>query len=95
MAGGYITNPMATNACEYCPISDTNSFLELLHINYDERWMYFGIGWVYVIFNVAMALSLYWIFRISKKVKSASKKQVKQPEVSEETGAEDINTMGV
>ena len=83
---------MAATLCEYCPISDTNAFLEHLHSNYRERWMYFGIGWIYVVFNAAMALVLYWYFRVPKKIKNAPKKQ---REMSEDAGAEDVPTLRV
>lgn len=70
-AGGYLTNPSATSACEYCSIGDSNVFLAGVSTSYDTRWRNFGLMWVYIIVNVAGALGLYWLARMpkGKKVK--------------------------
>jgi ATP-binding cassette, subfamily G (WHITE), member 2, PDR len=66
-AGGYITNANSTTECTYCPVSDTNVFLANVRSNYADRWMNFGIVWVFIVFNVFGALALYWIVRVPKK----------------------------
>jgi ATP-binding cassette, subfamily G (WHITE), member 2, PDR len=66
-AGGKLTNPEATSACNFCSISDTNKFLEMVKSNYADRWRNFGILWAYIIFNIFGALALYWLVRMPKK----------------------------
>lgn len=68
-AGGYVLNNSALDTCEYCPISDTNEFLKLLHSEYEERWLDFAVVWVYVVFNAVMALVIYWAVRVPKRGK--------------------------
>ncbi|KAH7400176.1 ABC-2 type transporter-domain-containing protein [Cadophora sp. MPI-SDFR-AT-0126] len=77
-AGGYVTNPDATSSCAYCPLSNTDAFLKLVHSEYNERWRNFGILWVYVLVNIIGALFFYWLVRVPKKGK---KSQIKSGEV--------------
>jgi ABC-type multidrug transport system permease subunit len=65
--GGYLTNPTSTTECEFCVIADTNTFLSSVGVDYGERWRNFGILWGYVVFNVLMAVLLYWGVRVPKK----------------------------
>lgn len=65
-AAGYLTNPGATTDCAYCTASTTNQILEGSNIYYGQHWRNFGIFWVYVIFNIAMAVLLYYSFRVKK-----------------------------
>lgn len=37
-AGGYLLNGDATSACQYCPYSSGNQYLETLNISADEKW---------------------------------------------------------
>lgn len=48
-------------------MADTNTFLDALSSNYDDRWRNFGILWVYVLVNVVLAIGLYWLVRVPKK----------------------------
>ncbi|KAJ6631165.1 ABC transporter CDR4 [Mycena sp. CBHHK59/15] len=75
IAGGKVLNPNATSACEYCPIADTNVFLEAINIFYDQRWRNFGILWVFIGFNTAGALFFYWLQRVPKEKKTKEKKE--------------------
>jgi ATP-binding cassette subfamily G (WHITE) protein 2 (PDR) len=68
-AGGYMQNDTATTDCSFCSIEDTNTFLKLLSSDYSQAWRNFGILWAYCIFNVIMALVLYWLVRMPKKAK--------------------------
>lgn len=53
-AGGYITNPDATSACQYCSFSSTDAFLETsFNIFYSHHWRDLGIFVAFVIFNVS------------------------------------------
>lgn len=37
-AGGYLADPSSTTNCQFCSISDTNTFLKTFNYNYDHRW---------------------------------------------------------
>ncbi|KAH7327322.1 multidrug resistance protein CDR1 [Rhexocercosporidium sp. MPI-PUGE-AT-0058] len=78
-AGGYIVDTGATSNCAYCPLSNTDAFLKLVHSEYSERWRNFGILWVYVLINIIGALFFYWLVRVPKKGK---KSQIKAGDVS-------------
>ncbi|RMZ74607.1 ABC transporter CDR4 [Pyrenophora seminiperda CCB06] len=67
--GGKLSNPNATSDCQFCTISETNTFLKAISSSYDDYWRNFGILWVYVIFNIVMALVLYWLVRMPKPKK--------------------------
>ncbi|OAQ63731.1 ABC transporter CDR4 [Purpureocillium lilacinum] len=71
IAGGYLLNEDATNECNYCPIATTDDFLTMINASYSNRWRDFGIGMVYIVFNIAAATLLYWVIRMpkGKKVK--------------------------
>jgi ABC-type multidrug transport system permease subunit len=64
-SGGYLANPDATD-CEYCAMSESNQFLASVSVTYDHRWRDFGFMLVFCIFNLAMALVLYWLARVPK-----------------------------
>lgn len=74
--GGYLMDGNATAECLYCPIADTNKYLESLSTSYADRWRNFGILWAFVLFNIAAALLVYWLVRMPKK--SLGKKKKKQ-----------------
>ena len=65
--GGTLGNAEATSNCEYCGIKSTDFFMNSLGINPDDGWRNFGLLWVYIIFNVVAALSLYWLGRMPHK----------------------------
>ncbi|KAG7416060.1 ZEB2-regulated ABC transporter 1 [Fusarium oxysporum f. sp. rapae] len=67
--GGYIVNTAATE-CQYCTISDTNTFLESKSMSYGNRWRDFGLLWVYCVFNIAAAFGIYWVVRVPKNKKA-------------------------
>ena len=62
--GGRLLNADATEECQYCPVSSTDSLLVSLGVNYGDRWRNLGITLVYSVVNVAGALLLYWTFRV-------------------------------
>ncbi|KAL6875257.1 ABC transporter ABCl1 [Trichoderma novae-zelandiae] len=71
---GNITNPDSTDECVYCSVSETNTFLATVGSHYSERWRNFGLIWVYILFNIAAALFVYWLARMPKnKLKKAKK----------------------
>jgi ABC-type multidrug transport system permease subunit len=65
-AGGYLLSPSATIDCSYCRIKDTTVYLAGINSEYDTRWRNFGIMWVYIAFNIVVAMALYWIVRMPK-----------------------------
>jgi ABC-type multidrug transport system permease subunit len=69
--GGYLQNAEEMSTCHYCKVKDTNVFLAAISSEYDTRWRNFGIIWVYVVFNIAAALTLYWLARMPKGKKRA------------------------
>lgn len=64
LAGGAVYNPEATSNCEFCEISESNVFLESVSAYYSDRWRNFGLMWVYIAFNIATTLFLYWFVRV-------------------------------
>lgn len=66
MAPGVLQNPDATANCQYCSLSSSDQFLAGSNIYYSERWRNYGIVWAFVIFNVAMAVLTYYLFRVFK-----------------------------
>lgn len=77
-AGGYLQNPSATSNCSFCQIGSTNEFLAGVGSNYADRWRNFGIVWVYVFINIALALLVYWLARVPKKNLGKDKKKKKK-----------------
>ncbi|KFG85368.1 ABC-transporter [Metarhizium anisopliae] len=64
--GGYLAGGGASGQCRYCPVADTNVFLAGISSDYGHRWRDFGIGMVYIVFNIAASLFLYWLVRVPK-----------------------------
>ncbi|KAH6986775.1 ABC-2 type transporter-domain-containing protein [Ilyonectria destructans] len=63
--GGYLVDTN-TSDCQYCAVADTNTFLKTINVSFSNRWRDFGLMWVYCIFNIAVAISAYWLFRVPK-----------------------------
>ncbi|KAL2262783.1 hypothetical protein VTK26DRAFT_77 [Humicola hyalothermophila] len=72
--GGYLKDELETKTCEFCAVSDTNTFLASVNSDYADRWRNFGILFAYIVFNIFAALALYWLVRVPKK-KLGKKKQ--------------------
>jgi ABC-type multidrug transport system permease subunit len=66
-AGGYLINPESRGECQYCPMATTDQYLLQFSMKYDERWRNFGIGWAYIIFNIAATCGLYWLARVPRR----------------------------
>jgi ATP-binding cassette subfamily G (WHITE) protein 2 (PDR) len=82
-AGGYLLNSNATRDCNFCTIKSTNVFLTSVSANFATRWRDFGIMWVYVVFNTAAALLLYWLVRVPKGAKRKEKDEKKSEKKAE------------
>ncbi|KAL4879024.1 ABC-2 type transporter-domain-containing protein [Aspergillus karnatakaensis] len=66
LAGGALQNPDATEACRYCSLTVADQYLAGSQIYWTDRWRNFGLIWVYVVFNIAAATVLYYLFRVRK-----------------------------
>lgn len=66
--GGYLRSDTVSSMsnCAYCPIKDTNLFLEAVHANYSDRWRNFGIIFAFIAFNIVAAMFVYWAVRVPK-----------------------------
>lgn len=71
-AGGALIESNGSE-CMYCPMENTNQFLDSLNVSFSNRWRDFGFMWVYICFNIAAAFFFYWLVRVPKggKVKKA------------------------
>ncbi|KAF2856145.1 opaque-specific ABC transporter CDR3 [Plenodomus tracheiphilus IPT5] len=67
--GGYLRDAQATGECNYCQMNSTNQFLQTINVSWDNRWRDFGLLWIYVAFNSAAAIFLYWLCRVPKNNK--------------------------
>jgi len=63
-AGGYLVDPESTTECEYCSASTTDELLSQFGLSYATRWRDFGLLWAYVLFNIVVAVGLYWLVRV-------------------------------
>lgn len=64
-AGGYLT-ASSGDECRFCPMDDTNVFLEGISMSFAHSWRNFGLLWAYCVFNIAVAIGLYWLVRVPK-----------------------------
>jgi hypothetical protein len=52
-AGGYVTNPSATDNCQFCSYRTTDELLQLnSNIFWSHRWRNVGFLWMYIVLNV-------------------------------------------
>ncbi|KKA28728.1 hypothetical protein TD95_004420 [Thielaviopsis punctulata] len=77
LAPGTLQNPNDTADCKYCSISVADEYLAPSKIFWSERWRNYGLVWVYVFFNVMVAVATYWLFRVRTSRKT-SKPQTKK-----------------
>ncbi|EWZ30932.1 ATPase [Fusarium oxysporum Fo47] len=70
--GGYLVGKSSGSKtqCQYCPMADTNAFLQGINVSFDNRWRDFGLLWVYVVFNCVAAIAIYWLARVPRKRKN-------------------------
>jgi ATP-binding cassette subfamily G (WHITE) protein 2 (PDR) len=73
-APGYLLSPNSTTECEYCSVSVADEYIAASGIYWSDRWRNFGIMWGYILFNIAVAVSTYYLFRVRKWKKSGVKK---------------------
>ncbi|KAG5638577.1 hypothetical protein H0H81_011797 [Sphagnurus paluster] len=67
VAGGYVTNPLATSGCEFCAFATTDQYLELsFNIFYSHHWRNFGFMIAYILFNIVSMYVFTYLCRIHK-----------------------------
>jgi ATP-binding cassette, subfamily G (WHITE), member 2, PDR len=66
LAGGSIYNKDAIADCQYCSLTTSDQFLNSDAISYDTRWRDYGIGFAYIVFNIFMAVLLYYLIRVRR-----------------------------
>jgi len=62
-------DPQSSSECEFCTATSTNTYLQALSLNFNDAWRNFGLMIVYIAFNCAAALFIYWLARVPKKTK--------------------------
>lgn len=65
-SGGAVYNPEAMSDCQFCTSTVADQFLASVSISYTQRWSNYGIGYSYIIFNIVVAVLLYYFFRVRK-----------------------------
>lgn len=75
MAPGYLKNGDATSNCEYCTMSNADQYLSGVWIEWEDRWRNFGLFWAYIVFDIVLAVGLYYMFRVKKWNFSFGKKK--------------------
>ncbi|OSX66986.1 hypothetical protein POSPLADRAFT_1072131 [Postia placenta MAD-698-R-SB12] len=65
--GGYLNNPNATEACQYCQYAVGDQFFEPLNIRYDNRWRDAFILFSFFIFNVICTIAASRFLRYAKR----------------------------
>jgi len=71
--GEYLVDGQATGECQYCPIGETDVYLEFLKIRYGGRWRNLGLLWAYTVFNALAAVGVHWLARVPKGSKKAGR----------------------
>lgn len=64
VAPGYLLNLTAIESCQYCPLSRADQYTAQSSIHYSTRRRNYGIEFSYLLFNVVMAIVLYYTFRV-------------------------------
>ena len=51
-AGGYVENESATANCSFCPMRNTENFLQRVNASYGNVWRNFGIMWALSLIHI-------------------------------------------
>ncbi|KAK6455693.1 multidrug resistance protein [Scheffersomyces xylosifermentans] len=65
-SGGYLVSPDSTTDCHYCAMSSTNQFLTSVNAIFSERWRNYGIFVAFIIINILLTITFYWLARVPK-----------------------------
>ncbi|KAJ5131211.1 CDR ABC transporter [Penicillium bovifimosum] len=68
--GGYLIDGSSTTECSFCTIDSTDTFLAGVSSYYKDAWRNFGLMWVFIAFNIAAAVFIYWLARVPKGTRS-------------------------
>lgn len=63
-ATGYLINPEATTNCGYCQFSSGIEYMQILNIEPNDKWRYFGIFLAFCISNWALVYFFIYTVRI-------------------------------
>ena len=63
-AGGNLTNPDATDVCQYCALSNGDQYLAELSVSAGDKWRDFGIFLAFVVSNYALVYFFIYTVRI-------------------------------
>ncbi|KAF3941690.1 hypothetical protein ABW19_dt0210327 [Dactylella cylindrospora] len=66
MATANVVNPDSTDFCDICSVTNTNTFLAGLGVQYSQRWRNWVIFSAYSVFNVFAAVGMYYLVRVPK-----------------------------
>ncbi|KAK8044790.1 ABC multidrug transporter [Apiospora rasikravindrae] len=73
VAHGAVLNPEARGNCQYCPITNADSYLYgSLDVGSASPWNNVGYFVVFVAFNIMATFALYWLVRVPKKRKGSA-----------------------
>lgn len=72
---GSLLNWDATSDCQVCSITTTDAFLNAIGIKFSDHWRNVGLLFVYIGFNIFMAVFLYWLVRVPKNWSRKVKKE--------------------
>ncbi|KAF5575236.1 ATPase [Fusarium pseudocircinatum] len=62
--GGYLLNPNASSACEFCPMTSGNDYLASLNINASDKWRDFGIFLAFCVSNWMLVYFFIYTVRV-------------------------------
>ncbi|KAE9401914.1 pleiotropic drug resistance ABC transporter [Gymnopus androsaceus JB14] len=65
--GGYLNNPNATSACQYCEYRTGDEFYTPLNISFDNRWRDVFIIFAFFVFNVLVTIAASRFLRYAKR----------------------------
>ncbi|KAI0265431.1 ABC-2 type transporter-domain-containing protein [Gloeopeniophorella convolvens] len=74
--GGYLTNPNASDNCQFCSYRTADQFLENnSNIFYSHHWRNFGFMWIYIASNIFFVFAVTYVFRIRGPANLFSRKR--------------------
>ena len=69
LLGGRVDNPLSKIECKYCSYANTDALLDRFNIKYRDKWVDFGVQFVFIAFNIAATFAVYWLARVTRKQK--------------------------
>ncbi|KAG5954743.1 hypothetical protein E4U57_004137 [Claviceps arundinis] len=84
-APGVLRNPAAISQCQYCSVRNADQILSQSNIFWDDRVRNFGLMWAYILFNIFVAVLVYYLFRVKQWKKRSLKSRLKSKFKTEHT----------